>query len=133
MAGEVVQSQALSKQAKYTMLVLLRGGWCPFCRQQMRELIKRRVAFQEIGCQVCFITPLNISDDVKLPRKLPRGFMLLQDRGLAMSTSLGLTGVNRTMMLAKIPQVRACSPLSLSVDCIFRLDDYNSKRGNRQC
>lgn len=38
------------------MLIFYRGGWCPFCNAQIRELAQRYSEFEEVGVEIAVIS-----------------------------------------------------------------------------
>lgn len=55
--GETVKLKALAAE-KPLLLIFYRGGWCPFCNFQIRELTQAYAQFEERG-----VTPVAISVD----------------------------------------------------------------------
>jgi len=54
-AGENLSLDTLFAD-KPLMLVFYRGGWCPFCNTQIRELAQRYSEFDELGVEIAVIS-----------------------------------------------------------------------------
>ncbi|MBE0364278.1 hypothetical protein PULV_a2571 [Pseudoalteromonas ulvae UL12] len=86
------QGKALSTDSlfakKPTVLVVYRGGWCPFCSRQLMGLQQITSKLEALGLQVVAISPEKPS--VLKTSKLGAGYQLLSDIDLSFSQKMGL-------------------------------------------
>ena len=73
---------------KPTVLVVYRGGWCPFCSRQLMGLQQLAPQLQQLGLQVLAVSP-------EQPQELQKNtentlYQLLSDSDLSFSQNLGL-------------------------------------------
>lgn len=79
-----------SVAAKPTILIFYRGGWCPFCNQQLGSLQSIEAYLKKIGYQIIAIStdsPENLS---KTMGKQKLSYKLLSDSKLAASKQFGI-------------------------------------------
>jgi peroxiredoxin len=91
--GQAVQlSTVLSQQP--TVLVVYRGGWCPYCNQHLAALAKAEAEILALGYQIVAISPDDyqnlkptITDnDVRYKLYADPGATLIQAMGIAFKT-----------------------------------------------
>jgi len=73
-----------------TVLIVFRGGWCPYCTQHMAELAEAEPKLMELGFQIVALStdqPKNIRF-LTQEKHLP--YRLLSDRDMQASRALGL-------------------------------------------
>lgn len=73
-----------------TVLIVFRGGWCPYCTQHMAELAEAEPKLMELGYQIVALStdqPKNIRF-LAQEKQLP--YRLLSDRDMHASRALGL-------------------------------------------
>ena len=75
-----------------TLLVFFRANWCPFCMNQLKEVLGRANQLGKNGVQVKFISNQGIDNSSKLAKdlKLPSHFEILQDEDLKSAKTLGI-------------------------------------------
>jgi peroxiredoxin len=56
-AGESKQQLQQDKACCYTLVVFLRGVWCPLCDAQLSELVARAADFTQARCRVVIVSP----------------------------------------------------------------------------
>lgn len=75
---------------KPTVLIVFRGGWCPYCTQHLAELAEAEPKLMELGFQIVALStdqPKNIrflTEEKHLP------YRLFSDRDMHASSALGL-------------------------------------------
>lgn len=81
---------AAALDGKPTVLIIFRGGWCPYCSQHLAELAELEPKLIELGVQIVAIStdqPKNlrfIAEENKLH------YRLLSDRGMTASSAFGV-------------------------------------------
>lgn len=78
-------------QEEPTMLLFFRGGWCPYCSEQLGQLAEADEAIAEMGVQIFGISPDR-------PRKLRenplsdggQGYQLLSDSEMKLARAFGI-------------------------------------------
>lgn len=79
-----------------TILVFFRANWCPFCMNQLKEVLARSEELKHKGTQVKFISNQGIKNSQELAKKLnlPAHFEILQDDELKAAKALGIADIN---------------------------------------
>lgn len=72
------------------LLVFYRGHWCPYCRDQLRELARANDRFLAKGAQIVGISADAPEDSRELARKLDVKFPLLSDPQLKVISAYGV-------------------------------------------
>ena len=90
MKGKTVTSTSL--KGNKTLLVFFRANWCPFCMNQLKEVLKYADELKTLGVNVKFVSNQGASHSKKLAAKLnmPAHFEVLQDDDLAAAKTLGI-------------------------------------------
>jgi len=78
-----------------TLLVFFRANWCPFCMNQLKEILKHADQLKSNNVQVKFISNQGIDNSLKLANKLelPTHVEILQDDNLKVAQSLGIADI----------------------------------------
>ncbi len=79
-----------------TLLVFFRANWCPFCMNQLKEIIAKADDLAKSGVKVKFISNQGIKNSKKLAEKLnlPVGFEILQDDNLRAAKTLSIADID---------------------------------------
>lgn len=79
-----------------TILVFFRANWCPFCMNQLKEVLARADELKKSGAQVKFISNQGIKNSQQLSDKLslPAHFEILQDDDLKAAKALGIADMD---------------------------------------
>lgn len=81
---------AESLAAKPTLLIVYRGGWCPFCNTQLAELQKHQEQFLALGYQILAISTDAPGSMPATVEKNKLGYLLLSDRDMQACSALGI-------------------------------------------
>ncbi|AOT06495.1 peroxiredoxin-like family protein [Pseudoalteromonas luteoviolacea] len=76
-------------QNKTTLVVVYRGGWCPYCVRQLNGIQKIESQLAKLDVQIVAISPDSPQSLAKSTIESPN-YMLLSDAELAYSQALGL-------------------------------------------
>lgn len=78
-----------------TLIVFFRANWCPFCMNQLKEVLKQEERIMKAGVQVKYISNQGIENSTKLAEKLdlPVDFEILQDDDLRAAKTLGIADI----------------------------------------
>ncbi|KZN63717.1 hypothetical protein N473_16245 [Pseudoalteromonas luteoviolacea CPMOR-1] len=76
-------------QSKTTLVVVYRGGWCPYCVRQLNGIQKIESQLAKLDVQIVAISPDSPQSLAKSTVESPN-YMLLSDAELAYSQALGL-------------------------------------------
>lgn len=87
--GEEVQLHALT-EGKATVIVLYRGGWCPYCNRQMKGLAVAEEELREMGFQVLAVSPDDPAHLSKTMNKHDLPYSLLSDSKMAFTDAIGV-------------------------------------------
>jgi peroxiredoxin len=66
-----------------TMLVFYRGGWCPYCNFQIRELTENHASFAERGVKLVLVSVDRIEESARTSATYEIPFAVLSDSDLA--------------------------------------------------
>ncbi len=87
--GESVKLQE-QWQAKPTVLIFYRGGWCPYCNRQLSGMQEIEPELKEMGYQIIAISPDSPEKLGKTVEKNELSYTLLSDNQLNTAQSLGI-------------------------------------------
>ncbi|MFY8275277.1 peroxiredoxin-like family protein [Pseudoalteromonas sp. SSDWG2] len=86
--GEEVSIKALVSE-KPTILVVYRGGWCPYCSKQLANIQKVEQQLVEKGFQIIAVSP-DSPEKLRESKISSANYKLLSDDQLRLSQDLGL-------------------------------------------
>ena len=72
------------------LVVFYRGGWCPYCNLQLRDLQKHLKSIQAQGAQLVAISPQTPDSTAGTVKKGNLGFYVLSDNDGAVAKKFGL-------------------------------------------
>lgn len=84
----VCSDEFLSQQP--TILIVYRGGWCPYCNAQLNRLREIEPELKKLGYQLIAVSPDSNRNIQKQQSNEKLAYTLLTDNKLALSKSLGL-------------------------------------------
>jgi len=87
--GNSVDLSAMLK-IKPTLLIFYRGGWCPYCREQLVQLQLIEGRFYELGYQIIAISPDRVEKFKELNEKYTVHLPLLSDSKMDAAKALGI-------------------------------------------
>ncbi len=89
----VINGKSLSERLKNgpVLLSFYRGGWCPYCLKQLKEMQERKDDFSRLKIQVIAISPETSLEVAKTQKKTGLVFEMISDNDFALANSLGLT------------------------------------------
>jgi len=87
-SGEVFSRTDLS--AKPTLMIFYRGNWCPLCVAQVKEISKLYTQLNEMGVDVCLISPQPEENTQALADRFKVPFKFLVDKNLKAAEALGI-------------------------------------------
>lgn len=74
---------------KTTVLIVYRGGWCPYCSKQLANVQKIEEQIAELGAQIIAVSP-DSPEKLAESRIDSPNYQLLSDDSLTLSQTLGL-------------------------------------------
>ena len=74
---------------KTTVLIVYRGGWCPYCSKQLASIQKIEQQIADLGAQIIAVSPDSPAKLAETKIDSPN-YQLLSDDNLALSQALGL-------------------------------------------
>jgi peroxiredoxin len=75
---------------KPTLLIIFRGGWCPYCSQHLSVLAELEPKLVALGVQIIAVSTDNPKNLRFLAQENKLQYQLLSDRGMAASAALGV-------------------------------------------
>lgn len=87
-AGEPLSSSNLRGTA--TVMLFVRGNWCPFCSRQVANLTKYYKEINDRGARVILVTPKPLETTRRVARFFDVDFEFWLDEDLAIADQLGL-------------------------------------------
>ncbi|MEX0887324.1 MAG: peroxiredoxin-like family protein [Phycisphaeraceae bacterium] len=73
-----------------TLLVFYRGGWCPYCSQQLRSLAEAEDELDAMGVRIVALSPDRPARLAETPADLDMGYVLLSDSPMTLTRAFGL-------------------------------------------
>ena len=86
----MIDSESLLKKGPL-VVVFYRGGWCPYCNLQLRDIQNHIQKFQKLGAQVVAISPEAPDQSRETVKKNTLDFYVLSDLKGSVAKSFGLT------------------------------------------
>lgn len=74
---------------KTTVLIVYRGGWCPYCSKQLANVQKIEAELADLGAQIIAVSPDSPAKLAETKIDSPN-YQLLSDDSLVLSQALGL-------------------------------------------
>ena len=89
-AGDQPVDLAERYRDRPTMLLFYRGGWCPYCNQQLGQLGEADEAITGMGIQIIAISPDRPAKLRENPIEGEQSYQLLSDSGMTLTRAFGL-------------------------------------------
>ncbi|MEO0997982.1 MAG: peroxiredoxin-like family protein [Pseudomonadota bacterium] len=86
--GDTVSSDSLL--GRPAVLLFLRGSWCPFCTEQVRELAAHYRRINELGARLIFVTPKPLDTTRRVADMFEVDFTFWLDVDGGVATELGI-------------------------------------------
>lgn len=86
--AETQLSEALN--ARPAVIIVYRGGWCPYCNKQLAGVAKREQELRDMGYQIIGISPDKPEKLMKTMDKKDIGYQLLSDSKLEWADQIGV-------------------------------------------
>ncbi len=86
--GDTLSTDALFA-SKPTVLVVYRGGWCPYCNQQLKDLQKIETDLVKLGFQLIAMSPDSAEKLAQNPLE-SKNYRLISDFNFELTQNLGL-------------------------------------------
>jgi len=86
--GRPVSSKDLRGQP--SVILFVRGNWCPFCSRQVADLTKHYKEITALGAKLVFVTPKPLDTTRRVAEIFDVQFDFWLDRDLAVAKQLGL-------------------------------------------
>ena len=81
------------------LLLFYRGGWCPFCNEQLAAIAKDYQKFQELKAMIVAVSGEEVEKGRSLLQKLSLPFVLLSDTAFEAIDRYGVRDSNPSEML----------------------------------
>lgn len=75
---------------KPTVLIVYRGGWCPYCNSQLNQIKAVEKGIQQLGYQIIAVSPDSNKNVAEQRQRENISYSLLADTQLNLSKELGL-------------------------------------------
>ena len=86
--GDPVRSTELIGSA--TVMLFVRGGWCPFCSAQVEDLTRHYKSIVDLGGKLIFVTPKPLETTRRVAEFFEVEFNFWLDESLSVARRLGL-------------------------------------------
>ncbi len=73
-----------------TILIFYRGGWCPYCNTQLRDLAKSAPALTALGYRIVGITPDRPTEVDKTSLKYTNAYTIFSDSHMHAARAFGI-------------------------------------------
>ncbi|WP_199610813.1 peroxiredoxin-like family protein [Flocculibacter collagenilyticus] len=115
---------------KSTVLIVYRGGWCPYCNAQLNRLQKIESDLVAMGYQLIGVAPESAPNQNKTKAKSELKYQLLADNQLTLAKSLGLAyflddktaQMYRSRLGVDFVDIKNDSRVALPVPAVFIID-----------
>lgn len=87
-SGNPIRSTELVGSA--TVMLFVRGNWCPFCTSQVKDLTKYYKDIVDLGAKLIFVTPKPLETTRRVAEFFEVEFEFWLDKNLEAATQLGL-------------------------------------------
>lgn len=87
--GSTVSSSEL--RGKPSVILFVRGNWCPFCTKQVEEVTAHYKDLNNLGARLIFVTPKPLDTTRRVAEFFDLKFDFWLDESLAIASTLGLT------------------------------------------
>jgi len=87
-SGRPVNSGDL--RGRPSVILFVRGNWCPFCSRQVADLTKHYKAITDLGARLVFVTPKPLETTRRVAEIFGVEFEFWLDRDLAVTKRLGM-------------------------------------------
>jgi len=87
--GSTVSSSEL--RGKPSVILFVRGNWCPFCTKQVEEVTAHYKDLNNLGARLIFVTPKPLDTTRRVAEFFDLKFDFWLDESLAIAGTLGLT------------------------------------------
>lgn len=77
-------------KGKKTILVVYRGGWCPFCNTQLSDLGAIQQQFVDLGYQIIALSPDSFENEAKTLEDNELNYQLFSDNSTDFIQKLGI-------------------------------------------
>src|SRR5271154_1762389 len=101
---------------KKALLLFYRGGWCPFCNEQLAAITGDYQKFQELNSTVVAVSGEEAENGRGLLQKLPLPFVLLSDTSFEAIDRYGVRDRNVSEMLRAKGITRLPKPSAFVID-----------------
>lgn len=82
--------QSIDLRGRPTVILFVRGSWCPFCSRQVANLTKHYKDINELGARLILITPNPLQTTRRVAKLFDVEFEFWLDNNLAIANQLGL-------------------------------------------
>ncbi|NMM42355.1 peroxiredoxin-like family protein [Pseudoalteromonas arctica] len=114
---------------KTTVLIVYRGGWCPYCSKQLANVQKIEAELAELGAQIIAVSPDSPEKLAETKIDSPN-YQLLSDDSLLLSQTLGLAyylddktaTIYRDKLGVNFVSVKGKEKVALPVPAVFVID-----------
>ena len=86
--GSTVNSSELRDSS--TVILFVRGNWCPFCSKQVEEITSHYKNITELGAKLIFITPKPLDTTRRVAEFFKVEFEFWLDESLSIANALGI-------------------------------------------
>lgn len=101
--GEAVSLTELRADGPVVLVFVRSADWCPFCRDQLKDLEANRAAIEASGARLVGLSYDSADTQAKAVAKLGLGFPLLSDPGSKTITAYGILNEEARGRAAGLP------------------------------
>ncbi|MEH6396645.1 peroxiredoxin-like family protein [Pseudoalteromonas sp.] len=114
---------------KTTVLIVYRGGWCPYCSKQLANVQKIEAELADLGAQIIAVSPDSPAKLAETKIDSPN-YQLLSDDSLVLSQALGLAfylddktaTIYRNKLGVNFVSLEGKAKVALPVPAVFVID-----------
>jgi peroxiredoxin len=98
------------------LLLFYRGGWCPFCNQQLAAISSESQRFKDAGATIVGVSSEEVEKGKALLKKLSLPFILLSDTNLVGIDRYGVRDPDSHEKLKAVGVTRLSKPAAFVID-----------------
>jgi peroxiredoxin len=99
-----------------SLLIFYRGGWCPFCNEQLGAIAKDYARFQDSGTTIVAVSGEGVQKGKELLKKLCLPFTLLSDPNFEAIDRYGVRNSDISERMIKAGITRLPKPSAFIID-----------------
>lgn len=112
--NSIISNETL--KGKITLMLFIRGNWCPLCVAQVKEIASQYQSLADMGVQTLFISPQNQQESIILSRRFKIPGIFASDNDFECAQALGIKHEHGSPKLTNHNQTDTIYPTIIILD-----------------